>query len=57
MPEIDVDHFLKDFEKQHYTRRLAEIKQTLCELGDIIDLGLEKFLSDSYVRDAAKYIS
>lgn len=46
MPEIDVDLV---------NRRLAEIKQQLSELEDIVGLGLEKFLSDSYVRDAAKY--
>ena len=46
MSEIDVDLV---------NRRLAEIKQLLGELRDIVRLGLEKFLSDSYVRDAAKY--
>ncbi|WP_202318641.1 type VII toxin-antitoxin system HepT family RNase toxin [Archaeoglobus neptunius] len=46
MPGIDVDLV---------NRRLAEIKQLLGELGDIVELGLGKFLSDPYVRDAAKY--
>ena len=46
MSEIDVD-LVK--------RRLAEIKQQLSELENIVKLGLEKFLSDSYIRDAAKY--
>ena len=46
MSEIDVDLV---------NRRLAEIKQLLGELRDIVRLGLEKFLSDPYVRDAAKY--
>ncbi|GEM_PF-4559679 len=36
-------------------RRLAEIKQLLKEIAQIVDLGMERFLSDSYVRDAGKY--
>ncbi|AIY89254.1 type VII toxin-antitoxin system HepT family RNase toxin [Geoglobus acetivorans] len=46
MPEIDADLV---------SRRLAEIKLLAEELKEILDMGLEKFLSDSYVRDAAKY--
>ena len=46
MSEIDVDLV---------NRRLAEIKQLLGELREIVELGLGRFLSDSYVRDAAKY--
>ncbi len=46
MSEIDVDLG---------NRRFAEIKQLLGELREIVELGLERFLSDSYVRDAAKY--
>ena len=46
MPEIDADLV---------SRRLAEKKLLVEELKEILDMGLEKFLSDSYVRDAAKY--
>ncbi|MBE8540171.1 DUF86 domain-containing protein [Geoglobus acetivorans] len=46
MPEIDT---------ALVNRRLAEIKLLADELKEILDMGLEKFLSDSYVRDAAKY--
>ena len=38
MSEIDVDLV---------NRRLAEIKQLLDELREIVELGLERFLSDS----------
>ncbi|WP_456471985.1 type VII toxin-antitoxin system HepT family RNase toxin [Methanocaldococcus sp.] len=46
MSKIDVDLI---------NRRLVEIKQLLDELKDIVELGLENFLSNPYVRDAAKY--
>ncbi|AGK60563.1 hypothetical protein Asulf_00542 [Archaeoglobus sulfaticallidus PM70-1] len=46
MSEVDVDLV---------NRRLVEIKQLLGELRNIVELGLEKFLSNSYLRDAAKY--
>ncbi|WP_198002839.1 type VII toxin-antitoxin system HepT family RNase toxin [Methanocaldococcus infernus] len=46
MSKIDIDLI---------NRRLAEIKQVLNDLKNIVDLGLERFLSDPYIKDAAKY--
>jgi len=46
MSEIDVDLI---------NRRLVEIKQLIDELREIVKLGIDNFLSNSYVRDAAKY--
>ncbi|QDA31603.1 DUF86 domain-containing protein [Thermococcus indicus] len=37
-------------------RRLAEIKETLVELGEIVNAGREEFLSNSLLRNAAKYL-
>ncbi|ACS33488.1 type VII toxin-antitoxin system HepT family RNase toxin [Thermococcus gammatolerans] len=45
-----------EIDRELVERRLAEIKGALVELGEIVRAGKEEFLSNSLLRNAAKYL-
>ncbi len=45
-----------EIDRELVERRLADIKSTLKELEEIAGRGLETFLSENYIRYAAKYL-
>lgn len=46
---------MTNIDKGLVIRRLAEIKKLTSDIRDIVEQGLQKFLSDPYLLDAAKY--